>query len=66
MLQDMAYGGSLGDSLFTNVSSSPVHAHILRSIAKATRLLRHLHTYRCSMDTRTGFHLSRIMPLQQR
>ena len=65
MLQNMAYGGSIGDSLFTNVSPAKTAVHRARSFAKAARLSLRRRICRCSMAIKTGSPPSRTMPLQQ-
>lgn len=56
MLQDMAYGGSQGDSLFVNVSQ--YGGVVITGANWSGRRLQHRRTCQCSTDTRIGFHRS--------
>jgi Carboxylesterase family len=65
MLQTMAYGGYLGDSLFSNVSGTKRDICRIGSneLPHTRRLLRR-HIFQCSMDTRTGCRRRLTTPSQ--
>ena len=65
MLQAMAFGGYLGDSLFSNVRALLREAADVESNDQI-RLLLHPHICRCSTATPTSYPRNHTMPLLQR